>query len=316
MTSILPTTAPVPLPASPLGQAAPLVEIHNLVCQAQAKAGMLTLLDVPHLRVQAGERIAVVGHNGAGKSTLLRALSGFAAVSRGDVRVLGRQLGRANAAQPDGGSGSAGQALTRSSLRQMRAEIGQVMQGLHLVQRVSAIDNVLMGLLGQRRGLAHVVRTWSRVHAPVDVVRAEAALSEVGLLAKADTRVDKLSGGERQKVVIARMLMQSPKLILADEPTASLDPLAASEICSVLVRAAKGATLITVCHNPSLLPLLADRVLGLQGGKLLFDLPIADLSDARLAQLYRVPLADGASRSHVPWAVSVDDDVVAKTHAP
>ena len=119
------------------------------------------------------------------------------------------------------------------------------------------------------------------------MAEAEAALRAVGLLAKADERTDKLSGGERQKVAIARMLMQRARLILADEPTASLDPLAAAEICRQLALAAKGATLITVVHNPSLIPLLADRVLGLRQGKLVFDMPVSTLDDASLAGLYR-----------------------------
>ncbi len=107
------------------------------------------------------------------------------------------------------------------------------------------------------------------------------------MLAKADARADRLSGGERQKVAIARMLMQQSKLILADEPTASLDPLASAEICRLLAEAAAGATLITVVHNPSLLPMLAQRVLGLKQGRIVFDVPLAALDDPQLASLYR-----------------------------
>ncbi|MBT9506176.1 ATP-binding cassette domain-containing protein [Rhodoferax sp.] len=251
-----------------------LIQIHNLICQAGGK----TMLDMAHWSVTAGERIAIVGHNGAGKSTLLRCLGGFVHPSRGDAVVLGRQLGPHTPPK---------------ALRQLRVEVGQVMQGLHLVQRVSALDNVLMGVLGRRSGW----RTWVRMHAAADVAAAEAALSDVGLLSKADERVDRLSGGEKQKVAIARMLMQRPKLILADEPTASLDPLAASEVCSLLARAAAGATLITVVHNPSLLPILADRVLGLKQGRIAFDLPLAQVDDRQLASLYR----PDTSATEVPW---------------
>ena len=106
-------------------------------------------------------------------------------------------------------------------------------------------------------------------------------------MAKAGQRADRLSGGERQKAAIARMLMQRPLLIFADEPTAALDPLAASEVCTLLARAAAGATLLTVVHNPSLLPLLADRVIGLKQGRVAFDVPVADAGDALLARLYR-----------------------------
>ena len=247
-----------------------VVDIEHLVCQA----GGRTLLDLQRLQVRAGERIAVVGHNGAGKSTLLRCLSGFMLPTRGRAAVLGRRL--------DG-------TLSARELRALRIEVGQVMQGLHLVQRLSALDNVLIGALGR----VHGWRGWTRIHRAGDVAEAESALAAVGVLAKAEQRADRLSGGERQKVAIARMLMQRPRLILADEPTASLDPLAAAEICSLLARAAQGATLITVVHNPSLLPLLADRVVGLKLGRIVFDQPLADVSDAELARLYR-PDDDGA----------------------
>jgi phosphonate transport system ATP-binding protein len=249
-----------------------VVDIEHLVCQA----GGRTLLDLQRLQVRTGERIAVVGHNGAGKSTLLRCLSGFVRPARGRAVVLGHALDAA---------------LSARELRALRLQVGQVMQGLHLVQRLSALDNVLIGALGRIHGW----RGWTRVHRAADAAEAESALAAVGLLAKAEQRADRLSGGERQKVAIARMLMQRPSLILADEPTASLDPLAAAEICSLLARAAQGATLITVVHNPSLLPLLAQRVIGLKLGRLVFDKALADMSDADLTNLYR-PDGDGT-----PW---------------
>ena len=151
-----------------------VIQVNKLICQAGTK----TMLDMAHWSVTAGERIAIVGHNGAGKSTLLRCLGGFVHPSRGNAVVLGRQLGPHTPPK---------------ALRQLRVEVGQVMQGLHLVQRVSALDNVLMGVLGRRSGW----RTWVRMHAAADVASAEAALSDVGLLSKADERVDRLSGGER-----------------------------------------------------------------------------------------------------------------------
>ena len=253
----------------------PAITLQNLCVQAGTKV----LLDIASLRINAGERIAVVGHNGAGKSTLLRCLNGFVQPTQGEVLVLGRSVGALRSA---------------AALRQLRAEVGQLMQGLHLVHRVSALDNVLMGLLGQRSGW----RTWARVYSAQDRAAAHAALADVGMLHKADVRADRLSGGERQKVAIARMLMQRPKLILADEPTASLDPLAASEICSLLARAASGSTQITVVHNPSLLPLLAERVLGLKSGRIVFDLPVHAVDDLTLTRLYRLD----APAAPDPWA--------------
>ena len=93
-------------------------------------------------------------------------------------------------------------------------------------------------------------------------------------------------GGDRQRVAIARLLMQQPQLILADEPTAALDPGAAADVCALLVGAAKSATMITVVHSPSLLPLLATRVIGFKLGKLVFDLPIEKINEESLKSLY------------------------------
>ena len=240
----------------------PVITVQRLVCRSAERI----TLDIDEWQVLAGERVALVGPNGAGKSTLLRALGGFVLPLRGEVSVLGRN--------PRAG---------RSELRALRAQVGQVLQGLHLVQRLTAIENVLIGGLGRSGGW----RGWVRRYAAPQLREAEAALRDVGLLAKADERADRLSGGERQKVAIARMLMQRPRLILADEPTASLDPLAAAEICGLLARAALGATLITVVHNPTLLPVVADRVVGLKQGRIEFDLELDALDDRRLAQLYR-----------------------------
>lgn len=130
-------------------------------------------------------------------------------------------------------------------------------------------------------------RSWARLHRADDVAAAEAALAAVGLMAEADLRADRLSGGERQKVAIARMLMQRPRLILTDEPTASLDPRASAEICQLLAQAAAGATLITVMHDVDLLPLLADRVIGLKQGRLAFDVPLTGIDNDLLSRLHR-----------------------------
>jgi len=231
-------------------------------------------LNISMLRIAPGERVAIIGPNGAGKSSLLRLFSGFVQATHGEVTVLGHRLG---------GQGR--------ELRRLRSEVGQVLQGLHLVRRLPVLDNVLIGALGRLSGW----RTWARWHRDEDIVEAEAALQRVGLADKADARVDRLSGGERQKVAIARMLMQRPRLILADEPTAALDPQAAGEICALLVDAARAtgdrATLVAVVHNPALLPLLADRVIGLKAGRIAFDLPLEQLDADRLGDLYRSGIA-------------------------
>lgn len=225
-------------------------------------------LQIDHLEVGKGERIAIIGHNGAGKSTLFRLLSGFAHPVAGHAQVLGYALHNP---------------VTRHELRNLRCSLGQIMQGLHLVQRLTALENVLIGSLGRVSGW----RSWTRCYPAVEVKAAQTALQEVGMLTRAHTRTDQLSGGERQKVAIARMLMQRPELILADEPTAALDPAAANEVCKLMDAAAGSATLISVVHNPSLLPMLANRVIGMKRGRIVFDLPIGSVDESRLNHLYR-----------------------------
>lgn len=227
-----------------------------------------TVLDIDGLKIREGERIALVGPNGAGKSSLLRLISGAVVPTHGTLTVLERSPSRS---------------LTGRERRDWRREVGQVFQGLHLVSRLTALDNVRIGALGRLSGW----RTWLRLYPSEITMQACQALQSVGLLGQMDTRADRLSGGERQKVAIARLLLQQPRLILADEPTAALDPAAAADVCKLLVQAASGATLLTIVHNTSLLPLIADRVIGLRQGKIAFDLPVSEVDDRALLALYQ-----------------------------
>ena len=258
----------------------PAVRITDLVVEADGRV----LLQLPRLQIAAGERVAVIGANGAGKSTLLRVLGGFARPARGEVQVLGRPLGT----------------LDRAGWRQLRRETGQLLQGLHLVPRLTARENVLIGALA-RPGLA-AWRGWTRCFPLALVAEADAALDALGLSAVRHLRADRLSGGERQKVGLARLLLQRPRLVLADEPTAALDPAATALACAALSRSAAGATLLTVVHQPSLLPLLADRVIGLDAGRMVFDLPLAAVDAALLDALYAAP-----ARHALPGAPDAPD---------
>lgn len=243
------------------------VEIRDL----RVTAGGRDLLALPQLQVRAGEHVVVVGANGAGKSTLLRCLGGFVRPQADVLQVLGQPL--------------APQAPGRHALRALRREVGQVLQGLHLVARLSALDNTLIGALGRLRG-AEAWRSCWRHYPPLEVQAALQALQAVGLAAQADTRADRLSGGERQKVAMARVLLQRPRLVLADEPTASLDPAATQEAIALLRHVAADATLITIVHDPALVPMLGERVLGLRGGRLVLDGPVAALDVPAQARLY------------------------------
>jgi phosphonate transport system ATP-binding protein len=254
------------------------IDIEGLRCEHAGRP----VLTLPRLQLRPGERVALIGPNGAGKSTLLRCLGGLARPAAGRVQVLGRDV----------------HALRGRAQRAWRCEVAQVMQSLHLVGRLTVLENVLIGGLGRRSAGADSLRTWLRWYPAADVAEARRALSAVGLEAVQNERSDRLSGGERQKAAIARLLMQRPRLILADEPTSSLDPAAAEAVCRLLGDSARGlaggrpATLLTVVHHPALLPLLAERVIALRQGQLAFDLPLAEVSAARLEALY-CAAADG-----------------------
>lgn len=239
------------------------IQAHELRCDILGKR----LLSIDMLSIKHGERIAIVGHNGAGKSTLIKLLTGFMHCSSGSLKVLDREINTD---------------LSSNDLRLLRKDIGQVLQGLHLVARLTALDNILIGSLGRLSGW----KSLAGIYPQEEIHRARQALDAVGLSKKADTRTDKLSGGEKQRVAIARMLMQKPRLILADEPTAALDPGAAAEVCELLVTSARDATLITVVHNPTLLPVLAQRVIGLKAGRIVFDVPTSEVNEQSLQSLY------------------------------
>ncbi len=239
------------------------IQAHELRCDILGKR----LLSIDMLSIKHGERIAIIGHNGAGKSTLIKLLTGFMRCSAGRLNVLNQEMNSD---------------LSPDALRLLRKDIGQVLQGLHLVARLTALDNILIGSLGRLNGW----KSLAGIYPQEEIQLARQALDAVGLSKKADTRTDKLSGGEKQRVAIARMLMQKPRLILADEPTAALDPGAAAEVCELLVTSARDATLITVVHNPTLLPVLAQRVIGLKAGRIVFDVPTSEVNEQRLQSLY------------------------------
>ncbi len=242
--------------------------------QLQWRVGQRTLLDIAHLRIASGERVALVGPNGAGKSSLLRVLGGFVRASSGAVSVLGQALGPDVRPVP-----------SARDWRQVRQDVGQVMQGLHLVPRLTALENVVLGALA-RTPTMPAWRSWTRLY-PQDLLdQAHAALQEIGLADRAQVRADRLSGGEKQKVSLARLRLQRPRIILADEPTSALDPRATLEACQALRAMAEGLTLISVVHQMDLLPLLADRVIGLSQGRVVLDVPVQQANASCMAQLF------------------------------
>lgn len=243
----------------------PVIRVQGL----SVVAGRRRILEDVSFSIGAGERVVIVGPNGAGKSSLLKTLSGITPPAAGTVNVLGQRL--------HGG-------VSRARLHALRAAVGQVFQGLHLVGRLTVQENVLIGGLARNRSPL----TWARVYPRSERELAGEALAAVNMASFASIRADRLSGGERQKVAIARALMQQPRLLLADEPTASLDPFAAQDIADLLgnIALARGLTLITVVHTLSLLPRLGERVIGLKAGRVCFDLRTQEISEETQQALY------------------------------
>lgn len=232
--------------------------------------GVDVLTDVS-FAVGPGERVVLLGPNGSGKSTLLRCLVCLERPSSGTVSVGDCEVTSASKAE----------------LRELRRQVGMVWQNFDLVGNSSVFTNVLHGALG-RGG----VRTWSAVTAS-RACRDQAfdCLSRVGLAQLASRRADTLSGGQQQRVSIARTLMQQPRLILADEPIASLDPKAATEVMDLLwsVASERGVGVICTLHQLDVARRYADRVIGLRAGRLVLDTPIAELREDKVTDLYLDP---------------------------
>lgn len=255
--------------------AKPCIELHQVQCHIQQRL----VVDIQSLRVHAGERIALIGPNGAGKSTLLKLLTGFIAPSAGQVMVLNTPLnGR----------------LKAQALRSLRQQVGHLLQNTHLVGRLSVLDNTLVGALGRTSSWG----TWLRRFPAAEHHKAHALLAQVGMAHRLHDRADALSGGQRQKVALARLLLQNPRIILADEPTAALDPQAAQSACEHLTHISPSTTLIAVVHSPALLPLLAHRVIAMEQGRIAWDLPLAQVQPDRLGQLYAAPTSAHGKEDH------------------
>lgn len=212
-------------------------------------------------RVRAGERVAIVGPSGAGKTTLLRLAGG--------------------AIRPGGGSIS----LDGEPIRGDHTT--HVYQGHTLIDRRTALANVLTGSVGSLSWL----RGFLEPLAPTDPESALELLDAVGLPDKADSRVDTLSAGERQRVALSRALMHDAPVVLADEPTANLDPSSRSNVIDVLDDAVGDRLLVTVLHEVGLALDRFDRIIGIADGRIHFDASATDVTDAQLDDLF----AAGAS---------------------
>lgn len=221
-----------------------------------------------NLHIEGSGLTAIIGASGTGKSTLLRCINRLIDPTGGQILFEGIDLA----------------ALSGKDLRQARRRIGMVFQEYNLVERLSVMENLLTGRLGYMGSFA----AWMRKFDAADIAYGQELLQIVGLASFANQRADSLSGGQRQRVGIARALMQRPALLLADEPTSSLDPKTSVEIMQLLQSQGRerGIPVIVNMHDVALAKRFADRIVGMSGGKVVFDGAALDLTDDILNAIY------------------------------
>jgi phosphonate transport system ATP-binding protein len=230
-------------------------------------AGKPVLKDIS-LDITGSGITAIIGPSGTGKSTLIRCINRLVEPTAGAILFEGKNL----------------VALDRGGLRLARRHIGMVFQEYNLVERLTVMENLLTG----RLGYVSPLQAWLRKYPAADIARAFELLDAVGLGNFANQRADSLSGGQRQRVGIARALMQEPKLLLADEPTSSLDPKTSVEVMALMrdLCGARGIPVMVNMHDVELAKRFADRIIGMSGGNVVYDGDAAGLSDEVLKTIY------------------------------
>jgi len=230
-------------------------------------AGKPVLSDI-NLDIAGRGVAALIGPSGTGKSTLTRCINRLVEPMQGEILFDGLDLAR----------------LGRRKLRLARRHIGMVFRECNLVERLTVMENLLSG----RLGYVSAWRAWRRKFPREDIARAFELLDIVGLGEFAHRRADALSGGQRRCVAIARAVMQEPKLVLADEPTSSLDPKTSAQIMELLARLAheRGIPVLVDMHDVDLARRFADRVIGMSDGRIVYDGPPQYLTDDVRKQIY------------------------------
>ncbi|MFC7682205.1 phosphonate ABC transporter ATP-binding protein [Paenibacillus sp. GCM10028914] len=246
-----------------------MIEIHGV---SKMYANGTKGLNGINLTIPAGEFVAIVGLSGAGKSTLLRSINRLHDISEGDILIGGQSITKAKG----------------RNLRMIRRDIGMIFQSFNLVKRTTVLRNVLAGRVGYHSTL----RTMMGRFPQRDIELAFESLDRVNIVEKAYTRADQLSGGQQQRVAIARVLAQEARVILADEPVASLDPLTTKQVMDDLkkINVDLGITTIVNLHFIDLAREYATRIIGLRAGEVVFDGPVSEATDEKFAEIYGRPI--------------------------
>lgn len=230
------------------------------------------------LTIEKGEFVVIVGMSGAGKSTLMKCINRMVIPTGGEVIVDNQTVSK----------------LKESRLRQLRTQIGIIFQDYNLVKRMSVLRNVMVGRLGHTSTFNSLIGRFPQE----DLQLAMRNLKRIGIDEKAYVRSDQLSGGQQQRVSIARVLTQQPKIILADEPVASLDPPTSHQVMRDLKRVSKedGLTTIVNLHFIDLAMEYADRIIGMREGEIVFDGPIAEVTEKTFEEIYGRPIREEEKR--------------------
>ena len=230
--------------------------------------GRNTAVDNATFSVERPGMIGIIGRSGAGKSTFLRMMNRLTDATEGRLMFEGRDV----------------LALTGADKRAWQSQCAMIFQQFNLVPRMDVVSNVLHGLLNRRGTLATVFNIWPTgdIHRAIDI------LDRLGIAEQAPKRAEALSGGQQQRVAIARALMQDPKVILADEPIASLDPMNAQVVMDALRRIhdEDGRTVIANLHTLDTARRYCDRVIGMRGGRIVFDGTPDLLTTAAAREIY------------------------------
>ena len=252
------------------------------VSQLCKRFGDKVALNQVSFQVNPGEMLALVGASGSGKSTLLRHLNGLQVGDSGCVQIFGTSL-------QDNGQ-------LHSQVRSLRSKIGFIFQQFNLVNRLTVLENVLAGRLSQ----ISLLRSTFRLFSPTEKRIALEALERVGILDQADKRADLLSGGQQQRVAIARCLVQQARIILADEPIASLDPESSRRVMELLceLNRENGITVITSLHQVQVVRHYFDRSIALKDGEVRYDGHTTGLDDPRLNEIYGAAAAELVLQGH------------------
>lgn len=220
------------------------------------------------LSLQKGDFVCVLGKSGAGKSTFIRCLNGLQKPTGGEIHFDGQDISFHNEEQ----------------LRKVRRQTGMIFQHFSLIPRLSVMQNVLTGMFGYRSSFKNLIG-WFTAE---ELALAKKVIEDVGLSEMAYRKVEHLSGGQKQRVGIARALAQQPKILLGDEPVASLDPGTSNHIFTLLTEMHERLNLLTIInvHDIELAKRYATRILALKDGKLIFDGPPEKFSDSQYRETY------------------------------